>query len=90
MKSSINKSPASLDTPSHNTQNILPLATSLAVGLYSCSTLLMLRLNLPPSARPLVSEALRGIGFDFFERCFDFMYLASAGVTELYLYMTRG
>jgi hypothetical protein len=65
------------------------LSSALAVGLYLTSTLLMLRLNLPPAARPLITQALEGTGFDFFERCFDFMYLAAAGITGLYLYMTR-
>ena len=64
------------------------LSASLLAGLYITSTLLMLRLNLPPAARPLITQALEGIEFDFFERCFDFMYLAAAGITGLYIYMT--
>lgn len=69
-----------------NTGNrVLLLFTSLLAGLYVSSTILMLRLNLPPSARPLITQVLEGIQFDLFDKCFDLIYLASALLTLIYL-----
>lgn len=65
------------------------LSAALLCGLFVTSTVLMLRLNLPPQARPLISQVLVGMEFDFFERCFDFMYLTAAVITGLYIYMTQ-
>lgn len=65
------------------------LASSSLAGLYVSSTLLMLRLNLPPTARPLITQLLKGIEFDFFDRAFDFMYLAGAMITAIYLRVSQ-
>lgn len=64
----------------------LVLFSSQLIGLYVTSTILMLRLNLPPSSRPILTKLLKEIEFDFFEKWFDAIYIFSAFVTVIFIY----
>ena len=46
----------------------------------------MLRLNLPPANRLLLTEILSAVKFDFFERWFDAIFIFSAVASAAFLY----
>jgi hypothetical protein len=67
----------------------LVLFSAQLVGLYAASTILMLRLNLPPENRQVLTEILNAIKFDFFEKWFDAIYVFSAAASAVYIYSSR-
>lgn len=67
----------------------LVLVAAQLLGMYVVSTILMLRLSLPVHNRPLITELLPGIEFDFFERWFDGLYVCSALTSILFIYAKR-
>lgn len=49
----------------------------------------MLRLNLPADNRQVLTEILRAIKFDFFEKWFDAIYVFSAVVSAAFIYKAK-
>lgn len=73
----------------HEYSKTLTLFSSYLIGLYVTSTILMLRLNLHPENRPLLTEILAAVKFDFFEKWFDIIYICSAISSGAYIYFSR-
>lgn len=68
---------------------VLVLFSAQLAGLYVTSTVLMLRLNLPPENRLILTEILNAIKFDFFEKWFDAIYIVSAIASGFYIYSSK-
>jgi len=58
------------------------------MGMYFVSCVLMLRTNLPPSYRQIITGILQGIHFDFYSRWFDVIFLLSSFSSIAFLYIT--
>ena len=59
------------------------------VGLYVTSTILMLKLNLPPENRLILTEILNAVKFDFFEKWFDGIYIFSSIASAAFIYNSK-
>ncbi|KAJ3101313.1 Golgi pH regulator B [Phlyctochytrium bullatum] len=60
-----------------STDSIILFLTHL-MGMYFISTVLMMRMNLPPQYRTMMTSALGSISFDYYTRWFDVIFLISA------------
>ncbi|KAJ3022389.1 UNVERIFIED_CONTAM: Golgi pH regulator B [Siphonaria sp. JEL0065] len=59
------------------------------MNLYCLSLVLMMRINLPPQYRAIISNVLGDIQFDFYQRWFDFIFLVSAIASLVFIFATR-
>ncbi|ORX45040.1 hypothetical protein BCR36DRAFT_333798 [Piromyces finnis] len=57
------------------------------MGTYFLSFVLMMRMNLPPQYRTIITDVLKSIEFDFYQRWFDVIFLISALLSIIFLYM---
>jgi hypothetical protein len=57
------------------------------MGTYFLSFVLMMRMNLPPQYRTIITDVLKPIEFDFYQRWFDVIFLISALFSIIFLYM---
>lgn len=71
---------------SHNQSKILILFLAQLMGMYFVSCVLMLRTNMPPEYRLIITGILEGMHFDFYSRWFDVIFLVSAIVSFLFLW----
>lgn len=67
--------------------NITCLFLCELMGLYFTSSVLLMRMNLPEEYRKTVTEVLGNVQFNYFHRWFDRVFLASAIITIVFLYM---
>ncbi|KAF9930158.1 Golgi pH regulator B [Linnemannia zychae] len=59
------------------------------MGLYFLSSVLLMRQNLPPEYRSIISESLGALQFDFYHRWFDVIFLISGLVSMVFLYFVH-
>ncbi|KAL1923893.1 uncharacterized protein VTP21DRAFT_6928 [Calcarisporiella thermophila] len=59
------------------------------MGMYFLSTVLLMRMNLPPEYRLSVSKALGALEFNFYHRWFDVIYLLSGIASGFFLYFVH-
>lgn len=71
---------------SRNQSRILILFLAQLMGMYFVSCVLMLRTNLPPEYRLIITGILEGIHFDFYSRWFDVIFLVSAIASFIFLW----
>jgi len=57
------------------------------MGTYFLSFVLMMRMNLPPQYRTIITDVLKSIEFDFYQHWFDVIFLISALLSIVFLYM---
>jgi golgi pH regulator len=69
-----------------NNSKLVILFLAQLMGMYFVSCVLMLRTNLPPSYRLIITRILEGIHFDFYSRWFDLIFLMSAVFSTLFLW----
>lgn len=63
------------------------LALTELLGLYTVSTMLLLRRQLPPQYRAFISDGVGGeLEFDLFHRWFNSVFLAAASLTAALCY----
>ena len=61
--------------------NVLAILTTLLMGLYLLSSLLLVRVNVPCRYRAFVSAGLGDVAFGFFHQWFDTIFVVSAVAT---------
>jgi len=58
------------------------------LGSYFISSILLMRMNLPPQYRTIITSVVGDIDFDYFHRRFDLIFIPSVIVSGIYLYYT--
>lgn len=74
---------------SSKSSNIIVLVLAQIMGMYFCSSVLMMRMNMPAEYRVIITEILGGLHFNFYHRWFDVIFLMSAVTTILVLYIVN-
>ena len=74
---------------SSKSSNVIVLVLAQLMGMYFCSSVLLMRMNMPPEYRVIITEILSGLHFQFYHRQFDAIFLVSALTTILILYLIR-
>ncbi|KAG5671633.1 hypothetical protein PVAND_001825 [Polypedilum vanderplanki] len=74
---------------SSRSSNIIVLILAQLMGMYFCSSVLLLRMNMPAEYRVIITEVLSGLQFNFFHRWFDVIFLLSALSSIFLLFIIR-
>ncbi|XP_055693559.1 Golgi pH regulator [Lutzomyia longipalpis] len=72
---------------SSKSSNIIVLVLAQIMGMYFCSSVLLMRMNMPAEYRVIITQILGGLHFNFYHRWFDVIFLVSALSTIFVLYM---
>eukprot|EP00752_Nemacystus_decipiens_P014264 g12685.t1 len=64
---------------------VLSLLLSMLMGTYFTSSVILMRVNLPPRHRVAITAVLGGMRFSFYQRWFDTVFLISGCVTAVTL-----
>lgn len=59
------------------------------MGMYFCSSVLLMRMNMPAEYRVIITEVLGNLHFNFYHRWFDVIFLVSALTTIVVLYLSQ-
>lgn len=57
------------------------------MGMYCAASVLLMRMNMPPEYRVIITEVLGGLHFNFYHRWFDVIFLISALLTIVFFYL---
>lgn len=74
---------------SSKSSNIIVLILGQIMGMYFCSSVLLMRMNMPAEYRVIITEVLGNLHFNFYHRWFDVIFLVSALTTICVLYLSR-
>ncbi|CAG9807208.1 unnamed protein product [Chironomus riparius] len=74
---------------SSRSSNVIVLILAQLMGMYFCSSVLLLRMNMPQEYRVIISQVLSGLQFNFFHRWFDVIFLLSALSSIFLLFIIR-
>lgn len=74
---------------SSKSSNIIVLILAQIMGMYFCSSVLLMRMNLPAEYRVIITEVLGNLHFNFYHRWFDVIFLVSALSTIVVLYLSQ-
>jgi len=74
---------------SSKSSNIIVLILGQIMGMYFCSSVLLMRMNMPAEYRVIITEVLGNLHFNFYHRWFDVIFLVSALTTIIVLYLSR-
>lgn len=74
---------------SSRSSNIIVLILAQLMGMYFCSSVLLIRMNMPQEYRVTITEVLSGLQFNFFHRWFDVIFLLSALSSVFLLFILR-
>lgn len=74
---------------SSKSSNIIVLLLAQIMGMYFCSSVLLMRMNMPAEYRDIITEVLGSLHFNFYHRWFDVIFLVSALSTIVVLYLLQ-
>ena len=75
---------------SSTSSNIIVLLIAEIMGMYFVSTVLLMRMNVPPAYRQILTIVLgEGMEFAFYHHWFDVIFLVSAIVSIVFLYIAH-
>ena len=74
---------------SSGSSNIIVLLLAKLMGMYFCSSVLLMRMNVPANYRQVITEVLGDLQFKFYHRWFDVIFLCSSGFSIFFLYLAH-
>ncbi|KAG8226225.1 hypothetical protein J437_LFUL006327 [Ladona fulva] len=74
---------------SSKSSNIIVLILAQIMGMYFVSSVLLMRMNMPPEYRIIISQVLGELQFNFYHRWFDVIFLVSALSSIVFLYLAH-
>ena len=75
---------------SSKSSNIIVLLLAQLMGMYFCSSVLLMRMNVPANYRKVITQVLgEDLQFKFYHRWFDVIFLCSSVVSIFFLYLAH-
>ena len=74
---------------SSKTSNAIVMFFAQLMGMYFVSSVLLMRMNVPPEYRQSITDVLGDLQFKFYHRWFDVIFLISALSSIFFLYLAH-